>query len=140
MSAPVHIVDGGGTGTQAKVTTRGQLVSAPIEYDEVYNQSVVVANTAYNLIEPVDGKRFVITVILFLAKKTVTTDVVIELYETENNTSITVTKSIIEQELLKNASRNLFGLNLITSKGAYISVKADDAEVLCTLMGYYVDV
>jgi hypothetical protein len=142
MALPVYITDSGvsGKNSKASVTDIGQLITAPFAYDEVSNAIMIASGTAYNLFEPKANKQFVITTILFTAKKDVTTDEIIDIYETEDLTSTVVTKSIMEIEMLKNSSRDFIGLNLLVSEGAFINAKADDATTLITMMGYYIPV
>lgn len=136
----VKVLDAGGSGKQAKVTERGQLVVAPLEFSEVYQQTANVINTAFNLVTPKTGKRFVITDILLYADKNVgVNDASVQIYEATSATSTTVSKSILTLEMLKNSSRDITGLNLITSQGVWLSIKTDDNTIYATLMGYYVD-
>jgi len=128
-------------GVAAKVTDRGQLVVATIEYSEAYTVSATVINTAYNFIGPKAGKRFVITAILLNADKSVsaTNGAVIVIYEATSATSTTASKTILSIELLKQVNRDITGLNLIVSEGVWLSIKTDDNNINATILGYYID-
>lgn len=139
MSVPVEIIDGGGSGRKAKVTKNLQLVTAPISYDEVANAEVNASGTGFVLFIPKQGKQFVITTILLTAKKTVTTDEIVDIYEANSADSAVIDKSIMQVEMLKNSFRDFIGLNLIVGAGKWVTVKADDATTLVTCMGYYIN-
>ena len=129
----------GGSGATAKVTNSGELVVAPLSYDEVANQTLDSANVAENFFAPKSQQQFVVTTILLNADKSVTTDVVVDVYETDSLTSTTIDKAILHFEILKNGQRNITGLRLLISAGVFINAKADDANVNITIMGYYIN-
>ena len=135
-----YISDGGGNRVKASVTKNGQLVVGPYAYDEVSSQSLATDNVAVNFFGPKAGFQFVLTTILLNAKKTVTTDGLVEIYEATSSTSAVVAKSILAIEMLTNSVRDITGLNLLVSEGVYINGKTDDNVVNGTLMGYYIPV
>jgi len=140
MSIDVKIKDGKGSGSQACVTSRGQLVVAPLSFSTAYAVSATVVNTAYNFIEPVSGKQFVITDILLYANKGVgVADATVVLYAADSATTLTETKIILSIEMLKNSSRDITGLNLIMVEGRWLNIKTDDNTIFATVMGYYVN-
>ena len=53
----------------ASVTRRGQLVTAPLSYSEFYTNTAIATATAYNLVPPKTGKKFVITDIILAADR-----------------------------------------------------------------------
>ena len=138
MVAPTYILDGGGTKTKACVTSNGQLVTAPISYDQVSTKTLDTDDVPVNFFRPLAGKQFVITVITLNANKNVATDTVVDIYEALSIDATTVTKSILNVELLKNSSFILPPLNLLISEGMWVNGKADDDDVFVTIMGYYV--
>jgi len=138
MSAPVQIKDGSGSGTNAKVTPIGQVVTAPYAYDDVSTKTLDVDDTAVNFYLPKAGQQFVVTTILLTANKNVTTDCTVVIYEADDPTETTVTKTILNIEMLKNTSRDITGMNLLVSKGKFVNGKTDDDDVFCTIMGYYI--
>lgn len=136
---PTEVTIVGPNGKPARTTSRGEFVVAPIAYDEVGNANMAAANTAYNLFEPRAGKQFVVTTILITAKKSVTTDEVVDIYEATSTSDTVIAKSIMQIEMLKSTARDFIGLRLLISEGAFVNGKADDAVTLVTMMGYFVD-
>lgn len=140
MSVRFNIADASGLGYGAKVTSRGQLVVSPLDYSTAYNATADVINTAYNLIEPRTGQRFVITAILLYANKNVGAgDATVVLYEATSSSTTTASKTIFTAELPKSATRDLTNLNLIVSEGVWVNIKTDDDDIFATIFGYYID-
>lgn len=141
MTIKNYIVDGTGTGDRVKVTSRGQLIVAPIEFSSAYQQTVDATGTAFNFVPPINGKRFVLTDIIIEAAKSVSTTVAatVELYEATSATSIVINRAILNFDMVRYAVRSLNGLNLICSEGRWINIQTDDATLNATIMGYYVD-
>jgi len=128
----------GAKGAKAGVTKSGELVVAPLSYDTAQNQTLDSANVAENFFVPSFEKQLVVTGILLNADKSVTTDVVIDVYEADSTTSTTIDKSIIHIELLKNSQRDITPLHLLVSPGVFVNAKADDANVNITILGYFI--
>jgi len=138
MSAPVQIKDGSGSGADAKVTSLGQLVTAPYAYDSVVAKTSTVDDTAVNFYLPKAGEQFVITGILLTADSTVVGSAVITVYEADSATETTVSKTILLIDLLKNRDRDITGLNILVTAGKFVNLKADDSDVSAVITGYYV--
>jgi len=138
VTISAQIVDGTGTTVKTKVTSIGQVVTAPYSYDEVSAGTLDVDNTAVNFFGPKTGQQFVLTVILLTANKNVTTDCTVDIYAAATATATAITKSILNVEMLKNTSRDITGLNLVVAEGLYINGKTDDDDVFVTIMGYYI--
>lgn len=127
--------------TSAKVSKRGQTIVAPLAYSKFYFASAVVINTAYNLVIPKPGKKFVITDIILSADKGVsgTNGAIVELYEAETPNTLVVSTSIYTDEILKLDRVVLTGLNvLIVTEGRWINVKTNDNTVRASVAGYYI--
>ena len=137
MSAQFQII--GKSGAVSGVTKSGELIVAPLSYDEIANQTLDSANVAENFFTPRSQKQFVITGIVANADKSVTTDVVVDVYEADSLTSTTIDKSIFHFEMLKNGDKDLVGLRILVNSGVFINAKADDANVNITLMGYFIN-
>jgi hypothetical protein len=133
--------NGHGRPYSAKVTNRGQVVTAPIEYDQSYFNSMTSTGTAYNFVTPKTKMRFVITGFIATSNKDVgtTNGATIPIIETDGPASTTPTKTLLQLELTKLDGRELTGLNLLTNKGVWVNASTNDATVNLTLMGYYVD-
>lgn len=136
-----EIRDAGGTGNKALVTEFGQLVVGPIAYSSSATQKLELNDTAYNFIAPKKGKNIVITDILLYANRSVgVNDATVEIYEADAVDELIVSDTIIKTEMVKQTSRDLTGLNLITKGGKWINAKTDDDDVFVTIMFYYIPV
>ena len=139
MSISTTIKDGWGQDTEACVTSRGQLVVAPLDFSLAYTQVALLNNTAFSFVPPLPGKRFIVTDILLYANKGVgANDANVTIYEAGSETSTTVDRTILSVEMLKQTSRDMIGLNLIISEGKWLNIKTDDNTIFSTVMGYYV--
>lgn len=135
-----RLKDGHGTRATAKVTSRGQLVVAPLDYSLSYNATAGTANVAANLVTPNTNKRFVVTSIHLYANKNVgANDATVVLFEASSDTTATADKVVFQVEMPKNTARDLTGLNLIITQGKWLNIKTDDDDVFATILGYYVD-
>ena len=126
-------------GNRVKITKQGQVITAPIEYSEVKFVDLAVDDQGYTFFEPKAGKKFVITDILAIANRNVTTDCVIDIYEADDLNSATIAKSIFQLDMLKSTTLVMTGLNIIVSDfGKFINGKTDDNNGLVTISGYYI--
>lgn len=127
-------------GKLVRVTSRGQLVTAPLDFSEAYNATADEINTAYNLVTPKVGKIFIITGILIYANKNVgVADATVVLYEATSSTTTTVTNTIFTSEIPKYGRVIVPSLNLSTAEGRWINIKTDDDDIFATVLGYYAD-
>jgi len=143
MVLQTQIIDGGlGKKKAVIVTEFGQLVVAPLSYSETNYKLLNADDTAFNFLEAVPTKRFVITSIFIDAGKNVspTTAATIVVYESTAVDSLTVSKTILQAELIKNTFRDFVGLNIITREGFFINAKTSDADVAISINGYFVPV
>ncbi len=129
-----------GTDKGAGVTSRGQLVVAPLSFNEPYYQSLSVPATAYNFIAPISGKRFVIDGVIFSSDKGVssTNGAVIKIFEADAFNSSVSTKDIFTLDIGRLDKGSIPSLNVITSEGIWINATTDDATTNVTILGYYV--
>ena len=141
MSIKTTLLDGTGQGYEAKISSRGQLIVAPLEFSTSYAKVANVINTAFNFVGPKADKQFVITDMILDAAKDVsnTTAGTIEIYEADSATETTVATSILCIEMIRNTNRIITGLNLILNEGKWLNIKTTDATISCTVMGYFVD-
>jgi len=141
MAVPSTIKDGQGGGTFAKVTSRGQLVTSPLEFSDPIFQSLNSDDTAENFFKPIPGKRLVITdLIVQTDRNVVTTGVIVDIFETDSVSSNTVDKQLFQFDMTRQGLVTLNSLNLIITEGVWINAKASDSNVLITISGYFVDV
>ena len=137
------IKDGGGQGHSVRVTSYGQLVTAPVAYSQASSQKLEVDDTAYNLASPEASNLIVITDILLYANKSVsaTTEAIVTIYESSVGPSeADVTTTLLQTEMLKQSSRDITGLNLVTTEGTWINAKTSDDDVFVTIMFYYLPI
>ena len=141
MTISTVIEDGAGTSTKAKVTSRGQLVVAPLEFSTSHPVTMDAVDTAFSFAGPVQGQRFVMTGILVDAGRNVSSSTAgtVVVYEATEVDETTVEREILTIEMLKNTNRVITGVNLICSEGRWINIKTTDATITASLLGYYVD-
>lgn len=140
MSIDARLLDGKGTGKTAVITSRGQLVTSPLDFSKSYTQEVNQVTTAFNFIGPISDKQFVVTDILLYADKNVgVNDASVQIYEADSSTSTVEVTTILNVEMVKQTARDITGLNLIITQGKWLNIKTDDATIFATVMGYYVD-
>lgn len=134
------LVDGRGTGGQACVTQYGQVVVAPTDFSASSTVKMEAIDTAYNYIIPLSGSKIVITDILLYANRNVgVNDATVDIYTSDvGPAETTIKETLLETEMLKQASRDLIGLNLIVEEGRWVNGKTDDDDIFCTIMYYYI--
>ena len=140
MSTPIKIVDGRGSKNFAKVTTIGQLITAPFAYDEVSHVELDVINTAYNFFTPKTSEQFVITSFYAKADKGVSsvTEADFIIYESLSASSTTVDKVLFQTAMLQYDQVTMTGINILVNEGRWINAKTTDDDVHVTIMGYYI--
>ncbi len=136
-----QIEDGGGNGRVAKVTSIGQLVTAPFAYDDTVFKELAAIDTAYNFYLPKAGQQFVITGVLFRADKDVsnTADATVVIYEATTGSTTTVAKVLIQFAVVRDDIINATALNLLVTEGLYVNAKTTDDDIHMTILGSYVD-
>lgn len=136
----VTVIGDGTSGHKASVTSLGQLITAPLDYDIDSSVTFDAVDTAFNMVPPLSGKRIVISGILLYANKGVgPDDATVEIYEADAVDSIVVLKHIIQTEMPRKTPRDILPLNLLTNPGVWINGKTDDISIFTTLFCYYVD-
>lgn len=133
----------GNEATQAKVTKRGQLVTAPLSYSTFYNATAGTDNVPVNIIAPKTNKRFVITAIIVYANKNVSAsgDATVTIYEGTGPTATQGSSdaTIFTQDVPQKITVALTGLNIIVTEGVWVNGVTNDDDVSFNLSGYYVD-
>jgi len=139
MGHKVNIADGTGSTFRARVTPYGQVVTAPIHYDDTAFNNMGTADTAYNFFTPKAGHRFIVTGIISFADKNVSdaTDTDISLYESSTAASTTESKILVEWGQAQLTTVYIGPLNIIVTEGVYINGKTGDDDVHMTVTGYY---
>jgi len=140
MAAPVYIVDPL-TGNRAVVSEFGQLTVAPVAYSIPAQETLTVIDTAFTMIEPVDGKLIIITDIVLTANRNIgVNDATVTLYTTQAANELLPFGDILELEMAKNSSLPLTGLNAKVEPGLFVNAKTNDTDVFVTIMYYRVPV
>ncbi len=136
------IKDGTGTGSKARVSPFGQVITGPVDYNSVSTQTMAVNDQVYNFVEPIAGRRIVVDGLLIYADKAVgANDASIVIYEsTEGPDSATASVTILETEMLKKSSRDIFGVNFLCQEGSWINATTNDNNVFLTILYYYVPI
>jgi hypothetical protein len=137
MAVPARIVDGP---YAARVTGLGQLVVAPLAYDETEFRELAVANTAYNFYVPRSGKQFIITGIRAKADRQVspTQDADVVIYEASAPDTTTVSKVLHQEAMVQGESVALLPLNILVNTGVWVNAKTTDDDIHMTIFGYYI--
>lgn len=141
MSTPVRI-KGGVTGTEVRVTTLGQLVTAPLRYNETKFLELAEPNVAYNFYESRSGQQFVIMGIRAKADRQVsnTDDADVVVYEAAAKDTTTVDKVLWQEAMIRGEDVTLSLINILVAPGKYVNAKTTDDDIHMTIMGYYVEV
>lgn len=138
----VKIINSNGHATGAKVSEFGQLVVAPLQFDQSKFIELGEINVAFNFFPPITGKFFVITGFLAYGDKQIGTvdDATVIIYEGNSSTTATVDKILYQFQIAKSMSIPMPSQNTMVSEGKFVNAKTDDNDVHMTITGYYVDV
>jgi hypothetical protein len=141
MSLKTTIVDGKGTKSEAKVSGRGQLITAPIDYSTPQYNLLDTDDAGVTFFAPIADQLFVITDVIADADRNVgATGVTVQIYESNDRDSATVARTILQFDMVKQSSKIITGLNFVSSQtGRFINAKMDDNNVALTIAGYYID-
>lgn len=140
MTVRTQIFDGGGTNNRTRVTTIGQLVTAPYAYDQTQYVELAEADTAYNFYGPRNGEQFVITGFIAKADKQVSTtaDADVVIYEATASDTTTVSKVLFQTVMVEGDLLAAIPLNIVVTTGVYVNAKTTDDDIHITIMGYYI--
>lgn len=140
MTAGIELKDSK-SGNRATITEFGQLVVAPVDYSTPSTQTLDVAATAYNFVEPSQDQKIVITDIIMTANKNVGAgDATVILYEASEIDTLTSDKDILNLEMIKQSNIVMTGLNMVVTEGKFVNAQTDDDDVFITVMFYRVPV
>jgi len=100
---------------------------------------MVAVDTGYVFIEPVAGKRIVITQMILYGDKGVSTstEADVEIYESLTGAGTVVETCILKLGLLKQETA-IIPFNVITDEGVWVMGKTSDDDVLVSIYYYYV--
>lgn len=140
MSTPVTIKGPGPAKNEARVTPLGQLVVAPLSYDEVEYRELAEPDTAYNFYKPKSGQQFVITGVRAKADRQVSTtvDADVVIYEASSESTTDVDKVLLRGAMVRAESITLLPMNVLVAPGKFVNAKTTDDDIHMNIMGYYV--
>ena len=125
------------TGSQAKVTSRGQLVTSPLDFSCPSSNCITCSCTAVNFAVATSGKVLVVTDIIVSSGGGATQT--IEIYEATSATSTTVAKQIFSLDLAARTVVPLTGLNWSLTQGVWLNAKSSGTTSMVTIAGYFID-
>ena len=130
---------GGGNGIAAKVTASGQLVTAPLSFDETKFIELAEPNTAYSFYPPKPNCAFIITGFIAKADKQVssTVDADVVIYEAATEGTTTASKVLFQVAMVEGDLIIPTPINILVSEGVYVNAKTTDDDIHMTVIGYY---
>lgn len=141
MSISGTVLSGDGTGNTATVTHRGQLVVAPLDFSNPIEHDLCCACVGTTFFPPESAKQFVITdIFVNTNRSTPTAGIVVEIYESCADASLTVDKCIFAIDLPKQSGVGHTSLNFLINKGKWLNAKIEVSTgvVSITVAGYYI--
>lgn len=141
MAQNTYIKDGrDGGNTFARVTSIGQLNTAPYAYDLTVFMELAEPDTAYNFYVPKVGKQFIVTGLRAKADRDVSTtvDATVVVYEGATADTTTADKVLYQEAMVRGESVTLLPLNILVNVGKYVNAKTTDDDIHMTIMGYYI--
>ena len=138
MSLPV-VLKGRGDGSEAKVSSIGEVIVAPFAYSDSKFVELATAAEGYTFYEPKVDSQFIITGIIFKADKQVsgTTEGDVVIYESSAVDSATQTKVLFQMAVLQYDNMVLLPMNVAVSEGVWLNASTTDDDVHMTIMGFY---
>jgi len=128
------------TKTTVKVSSNGELITAPFNFDMGIRKVLNATGTAFNHVVPKSGEKFIITGLIINADKNVTGSAVVEFYEADSPINTTASKGLVTIDVPKNETVVITGINMETSQGVYLNSKTDDATVNFMVLGHFVNI
>lgn len=135
------VIEGGSSGRLVEVTPSGELVGAPLHYDETEFRELAADNTAYNFYEPKARKQFVITGFIAVGDQQITANANanVIIYEAADTGTTTVDKILVQFAIKRDQDIPMPGMHILVNAGKFINAKTDDDDVHLTLTGYYIE-
>lgn len=128
------------TGKTVRITEQTTLATSNYDFSNPVPVTLDAANAPKKVVSPVQNRVFIITEIILYANRAVgANDATITLYESDSPAADQVGTDVVlfSQELLKQSSLTLTGLNWKVSPGKFINATTDDNTVFLNLGGYY---
>lgn len=128
-------------GKDAKVTPSGELVVAPLHYDDTKFNELAEPNVGYNFFGPLPQKQFVVTGVWFRADKDVSNiaDATVVIYEAANTDTTTVDKILRQFAVVREDIIDTSPLRILVNAGKFVNAKTDDDDIHMNITGYYIE-
>ena len=142
MTISGTVLSGDGTGNEAKVTSRGQLVVSPLDFSNPIEHDLCCACVGTTFFPPETAKQFVITDIFINTNRaTPTAGIIIEIYESCSDASLVVDKCIFAIDLPKQSGVGHTALNFLVNQGKWLNAKIEVSTGVTsiTVAGYYIN-
>lgn len=134
----VFLKDGGGKGFSARISPVGELAVAPIAFSDPIARELTAINVPANFFVPKAGHSLVVTDIILYANRNVgVNDATVLIYEATGSTITASQKTLLRQEMAKQTSLPLNGLNWNVTGGAFLNARTNDSEVFVTIAAYF---
>lgn len=134
------VIQGSNSEVGAHVTPSGELVVAPLAYDETKFNELAEDDTAYHFFPPLPQKQFVITGFIAVGDQQITgnANANVVIYEASDTDTVTVDKILVQFAIKQDQDIAPTGLKILVNAGKFINAKTDDDDVHMTIMGYYI--
>lgn len=128
------------TGQEARVTDFGELVTGNLSFSEPISTLLGEDNTPVEIAPPKTNQIMVVTDLILYANRNVgVNDARVILYESEESAvaQLGTDKVFFDQEMLKQSTLPLTGLNWKVGEGKFLNATTSDDDVFVNLACYY---
>lgn len=131
-------------GNTVVVTKSGQLVIAPLSYDQTSYNLLDVDGTIYNFYGPLPRKQFVITGFIAVGNKSIAgspAEAVTEIFEA-NSEDADITNDAFRclvKFAIATSQEISPSLNILVNPGVWVNATMNNDDVHLTLFGYYIN-
>lgn len=141
MAAPCNITDPA-TGVRARVTSLGQLVTAPLAFSTPVRRDLNAEGVAFNFVPPSDGQQIVITDIIVSGAKSVSANdpADVQVFGSDAAESTTQVVPLLRLPASRGLTTAVTGVNFNIGAGVWLNATTDDATVRLTIAYYYAPV
>lgn len=135
------VKDGHGEGHRVKVSSRGQLITAPLDFSSISSIVLDTANVPFNLVPPLNNKQFVVTDLILYGDRNIgVNDASVQIYQADSfEAPLGGGDASISLEIVKQTTVVLGGLNNIIDEGKWLTAITNDNNIFANVAGYYVD-
>ena len=141
MAAPCNIRDPS-TNTAARVTSLGQLVTAPLSFSTPVRRDLDAASTAFNFVPPSAGQQIIITDIIVSGAKSVSANdpAQVRVFTAPAAASTTEVETVLVLPASRGLTTPIVGVNFNVGGGVWLNATTDDPTVFLTIAYYYAPV